>query len=308
MRKNLPIEMLRSFVAIAERGSISLAAKEVCLSQPALSLQMKRLSELTGMPLLDRHFRGVTLTAGGKTLLTYARAILGLNDSLLSNLAGETAGEPIRIGMIQDFADGILPKVLIRFAQSYPEASLQIRVGNSIELAALHADRLLDIAICLADPHDPAALIKPPLLWLGHRMSSFDETLPLVLMENPCRFRDVALSTLTERQIPYRIVMESPNLSVLCSAVNAGIGITCRTTVFLPDRLPILHGLDLPLPNIAVAVHSTPAPSRPMRELVQMMRSAIRSLDMAASLPSPHDIRLHNISCNNLFVAPELSQ
>lgn len=285
MLKNLPIEMLRSFVAIAENGSMSRAAKDVYLTQSALSLQMKRLSELAETPLFDRHFRGVLLTPGGNILLNYARAILDLNDRAISSLKGEAQTEPVRIGIIQDFADGILPNVLIRFSQANPNTQLQIRVGNSTELRALQAEGLLDVAICLADLDDPAILVKSPLLWLG-LPTPFSGPIPLVLMEKPCRFRDAALAALEEAGVAYRIVMETPNLNVLCSAVNAAIGVTCRSPVFLSERLPVLHSLNLPLPDIAVAAYSAPSRSGQMRQLLQLARSAVISLDARSAVKS----------------------
>lgn len=280
LRKNLPIDLLRSFVAIAEHGSLSAAADSVFLTQSALSLQMKKLADYVELPLLERHHRGVILTSNGRTLLGYAEAILHLNDEATAVLTDQESEGPVRIGMIQDFAEGLLSNVLIRFSQRHPNASINIRIGTSRELSALLAGGVIDIAIGLGDADHPSGVVKLPVLWLGHENAlRLDGAVRLVVMEKPCLFREQAVRSLEASRIPYSIVMETPNLGVLCAAVNAGIGVTCRSAAFLPDRLPVLNILDTPLSEIAVTL-STPVEQSPrLRYLTGLLRSTINSLD-----------------------------
>lgn len=281
MRTNLPIEILRSFVAVADSGSLSRAALEVFLTQSALSLQMKRLSDLVQAPIFDRHHRGLLLTPDGKTLLAHARAILNLNDQAVSAMAGEHYEGPARVGIIQDFADGPLCDVLIRFSKRHPGADIQIRIGNSSELIAWLAGGVVDLAVCVGCVNDPAAIITPPLLWFGKPEIRDHATVPLVVMEKPCLFRDAATRALEEHGINYRIALETPSVSVLSAAVRAGIGITCRSSAFLHTQLPVLRGLDAPLPQVSVSLHVASKLPKAVDHLAALMRTAIMNLDHA---------------------------
>jgi DNA-binding transcriptional LysR family regulator len=274
LRINLPIELLRSLVAIVDTGSMSRASHEIFLTQSALSLQMKRLSELIQLPIFDRHSRGLTLTPDGKTFLAYARAILELNDQAIASLSGGPLAAPARIGMIQDFADGLLTGVLARFSRLHQGPQLHIRIGNSSELLSLLSGGVLDVVICLASSDDPAAVVVPQMVWLGHAHLS-EGKLPLALMERPCVFRDAALAALDEAGIEYNIVLETPSTSVLRAAVEAGLAVTCRTAAFLPDKFPRLDCPTTNLPRVAISLHTAPALPAPICRLAGFIREAI---------------------------------
>lgn len=90
MAVNLPTELLRNFAAIVDAGSMLRAAEQAPITQPALSLQMKRLEQTVRTPLFHRDGRRLALTPAGLSLLTYAREILSTNDRAVAALAGET--------------------------------------------------------------------------------------------------------------------------------------------------------------------------------------------------------------------------
>ncbi len=80
---NIPIELLRSFVAIQESGSFTKAADLLKLTQPAISAQVKRLQQLVGGEVFTRTGFGVSLTEKGEVVSRYARRILAMNDQIL---------------------------------------------------------------------------------------------------------------------------------------------------------------------------------------------------------------------------------
>ena len=104
MTVNLPTNMLRSFVAIVETGSMLNASEQVFVTQSALSLQIKRLEELVQQHLFLREGRRLTLTSAGEVLLGYARRILALHDEAVAAITTGRFEGPVRIGMVQDFA------------------------------------------------------------------------------------------------------------------------------------------------------------------------------------------------------------
>jgi DNA-binding transcriptional LysR family regulator len=81
---NLPTTLLRSFVAIVDSGSMRRASAQLLVSQPALSLQMKRLESIMQKPLFRRVGRQLVLTSEGQALLDDAREILSINDRVIA--------------------------------------------------------------------------------------------------------------------------------------------------------------------------------------------------------------------------------
>lgn len=257
MPVNLPTNLLRSFVTIVDTGSMLNAAEKVFLTQSALSLQIKRLEDLLQQPLFHRDGRRLSLTPAGELMLDYARRVLDLHDQAVAAVtAGDFSG-PARIGMVQDFAEMLLSGLLARFAELYPDAQVYARVAGTAELLVLLERRQLDIVLGFGAPNDPAAVTCAPMAWYGDAGLAGREEVPLAVLETPCRFREAAIRALEEAGRPFRITVETPNLTTLWAAVQAGLGITCRTHLFLNSQ-PIA-GHDLPaLPQVSCIVHTAP--------------------------------------------------
>ena len=282
MAVNLPTELLRSFAAIVDSGSMLRATERVFVTQSALSLQMKRLEETLQTPLFHRDGRRLVLTSAGQTLLTYAREILATNDRAVSALTGDGLAGPARIGMVQDFAEALLSGVLSRFTELNPEIQLQVRVGGTHELLQLLASDRLDVVLGMGPADDPAAIRTAPMNWLGAAGLADLEVLPLAVLETPCRFRDAALQALEAAGRPYRIVLETPSLSVLRAAIDSGLGVSCRTDVFSRQ---LLEGASLPaLPQVAYVRHSAAGAHGAIARLAELIETAVRDLSPATTI------------------------
>ena len=279
MAVNLPTDLLRSFAAIVDSGSMLRATERVFVTQSALSLQMKRLEETLQAPLFRRDGRRLALTPAGDALLGFTREILALNDRAVRALTGDALAGPARVGLVQDFAETLLTGVLSRFAKLNGEAQLQVRVGGSAELLELLASDRLDVVLCMGPSDDPAALKTAPMQWLGDPALAELPVLPLAVLEPPCRFRDAALAALDAARRPYRIVLETPSLSALRAAVESDIGVTCRATTVLGRVIPSPEAAGLPpLPRVAYAAHARPDPHPTLARLSEMIRSAVLEL------------------------------
>ncbi|MBW8814297.1 MAG: LysR family transcriptional regulator [Caulobacterales bacterium] len=279
MAVNLPTELLRSFAAIVDSGSMLRATERVFVTQSALSLQMKRLEETVQSSLFQREGRRLALTPAGQTLLTYAREILATNDRAVSALNGDALAGPARVGLVQDFAETLLSGVLARFAHLNPDAQLQIRVGGSPALLEeLEADRL-DVVLCMGAADDAAAIRVAPMIWMGESRLADSEALPLAILERPCRFRDAALAALDAAGRSYRVVLETPSLSVLRAAVDSGLALTCRTRIFSDRVLDAQAAASLPnLPNVAYVRHTRASPHPTIARLGELMNAAVLDL------------------------------
>jgi len=257
------------------------ATERVFVTQSALSLQMKRLEDTVQSPLFHRDGRRLVLTPAGELLLAYTRDMLALNDKAVSALSGDALAGPARVGTVQDFAETLLSGVLSRFARRHPETQLQVRVGGSAELLDLLATDRLDVVLCMGPNDDPAAIETAPMKWLGDPTLADQEILPLAVLERPCRFRDAALAALDEAGRPYRIVLETPSLSVLRAALEADLAVTCRTRIF-SDREIDIEGPGAPplppLPQVAYTRHIGRDPHPTVERLSAMMEGAVRDL------------------------------
>jgi DNA-binding transcriptional LysR family regulator len=277
MATNLPTELLRSFVAIVDSGSMLKATERVFVTQSALSLQMKRLEETVLTPLFHRDGRRLVLTPAGGALLIHARDILDLNDRAVVALTGDALIGPVRVGLVQDFAETLLSGVLARFTQLNPEVQLQVRVAGSPDLLDLLAGDRLDVVLCMGAPDDAAAVRVAPMVWHGDPELAQRPVLPLAILESPCRFRDAALAALERDGRPYRVAMETPSLSALRAAVEAGLAVTCRTALFRPRSAPIETGLPA-MPQVAYVRRVGPAPHPSIAKLSDLMHAAALEL------------------------------
>jgi DNA-binding transcriptional LysR family regulator len=276
MTINMPTNLLRSFVAIVDAGSMLGAAEQVYVTQSALSLQIKRLEDMIQQPLFAREGRRLVLTAAGDLLLDYARRVLALHDeAVVAVSSGQVAG-PVRIGMVQDFAETLLSGVLGRFAELHPEAQIYVRVAGTAELLGLLDKDGLDLVVGYAAADDGEAVSVAPMGWYGSQENALRDVVPLAVLERPCRFREAAIASLDTAGRPWRIAVETPNLSSLRAAVEAGIGLTCRTHLFLPaagalDVLP-------PLPDVATIVRRAKGAAKPASRLGDLTTDVLRSL------------------------------
>ena len=102
------------------------------------------------------------------------------------------------------------------------------------------------------------------------------DILPLAVLEKPCRFREAAISALDAEGRPWRIAVETPNLTTLRAAVAAGLGITCRTDIFMRD-LPVINDDALPdLPDVSCILLSREAGGETIEHLVELAAESIR--------------------------------
>lgn len=277
MPVNLPTNLLRSFVAIVDTGSMLSAADKVFVTQSALSLQIKRLEELLQLPLFNRDGRRLSLTTGGDVMLGYARRVLQLHDEAVNAVTVGHFSGPARIGMVQDFAETLLSGLLAQFAQLHPDAHIYSRVAGTAELLDQLERGQLDIVLGFAGGNDAHAVNRAPMGWYGKPDMASAPEVRLAVLEAPCRFREAAIRALEDAGRPYRITVETPNLTTLRAAVDAGLGITCRTRLFSTEEP--LATADLPdLPNVACIMRTGSALDGPTDHLARLVRETVTAL------------------------------
>jgi DNA-binding transcriptional LysR family regulator len=164
-------DLLRSFVMIVESGSFTRAADRVGRTQSAVSMQMRRLEELLGHPLLMRTSKGITTTPQGAWLLERARSLLTLNDEIIGNFRAPPMVGTVRLGTPDDYALNWLPDILARFAEAHPSVELDVTCMNSDVLVQRFTEGQLDLTL-LTEGHEVPGVAAQriwtgPLRWVG---------------------------------------------------------------------------------------------------------------------------------------------
>jgi molybdate transport repressor ModE-like protein len=129
---DLDLRLLRSFLAVAHCGKISTAAKQLHLSQPAVTAHLRRLEEIIGKPLISRSTRGVRLTSQGHTLRGFATEMQSTLSRIEASFHREQQliGE-LRFGASLTIASNVMPVFLAEFCRVYPRVSIELRVDNT---------------------------------------------------------------------------------------------------------------------------------------------------------------------------------
>lgn len=266
MPTNLPTELLRTFVAIADTGNFSQAAKLVHRTQSAVSMQIKRLEELVEKTLFTRDSRHSSLTADGLTLLGYARRILKLNEEAVSLLTQPELSGWVRIGLPDDYATRFLPEILAGFSRSHPRVQVEVICEPSTQLRQRIKRHELDLAMttsAVPDEENALLLSREAVVWAtSEQHFPHEETpLPLALFPNDCIYRSWAIDALDKAGVEYRIAYSSPSNMGLQSAVIAGLAVTATSLSIIPPGMRQLRpeeGMPL-LPNVYFLLHRSPA-------------------------------------------------
>lgn len=162
LTKNATFRQLATFHAVARLGSVSAAADELHLTQPAVSLQIAALEESAMTPLLQRTGRGIRLTEAGEMLDGYAHRILELwreAGEEMATLQGVFSGT-LRVGAITT-AEYLLPPMLVTFANEHPQVKLKLQVGNRDEIVRMLGAQEIDLAIMGRPPAELKTVSTP---------------------------------------------------------------------------------------------------------------------------------------------------
>jgi DNA-binding transcriptional LysR family regulator len=288
--KDLPLELLRTFVATVDRGSMAKAAATVSRTPSAVSLQMSRLGELVGQPLFQRRGRAQILTRAGELLVPHAREILGASERALAALCEERLEGPVRFGTVQDLADHVLPRALADFARQYPDVTLHVQVAQSAVLLEQARAGDLDFVVCFHTRQAPREIWREPMVWLGHRELAMADPLPVAVLDPPCGYIEAATQALRRAGRRYRVVLRTPSLAGLRAALEAGLAVGCRTALLKSGSIEVLGEAEHlpPLPSIAFALYVPRPMNAAARRLATVVREAVsqRSGHPVATTPA----------------------
>jgi DNA-binding transcriptional LysR family regulator len=228
----LDLRLLRTFVAIADTASFTLAAERLNSTQSTVSQHLGRLEAGVGQSLINRSSRPIEPTPSGERLLGYARRLLALQDEaqvLFDDPSGTTS---IRIGVPDDIVTSSMSSRFAQFAALHREIRLDVTTGLSRDLKKRFRAGEFDIAIVketVADG-DARATFPEPLGWFEAKSSAtWHDPIPLVTFPPGGLYRDLMIDRIDrierERRRWY-IAFTGNSLASVLSAVEAGLGVS----------------------------------------------------------------------------------
>ena len=241
--KNIPTELLRTFTTIVDLGGFTLAGALLGRSQPAISLQVKRLEDLLGIRVFQRN-NGLQVTEEGEVLLGFARRMLDINDSAVTRLAKSRISGQVRLGIPNDFEVSFLPRLLSQFGQAHPEVSLEVNCDLSVTLLKDFQQGHYDLVLAtdsLEETLQPNTEdeFHETIVWVtnGHFDWFDQQPIPLVVYPIGCRYRQQIISKLNAAGIAWRIAYSSSSLLGIQAAIEAGLGISALAQSTVPQGL-----------------------------------------------------------------------
>ncbi|HTT39386.1 MAG TPA: LysR family transcriptional regulator [Burkholderiales bacterium] len=231
---------MRVFEAVARLASVSAAARELHLTQPAVSMQVKQLEEQVGLPLTERVGRRIQLTDAGEEVALHARRLaqqVREAEAALDAMKGLRAGR-IDIGVVST-AKYFAPRLLAEYQRRHPDIDLKLSVANRAEVVQMLHDHVVDVAIMGTPPQhfecEAARIAEHPLAWLAspqHPLAALANIEPARLNEERLIVREPGSGTrgamdryLRAHRIHPAQMLEMSSNETIKQAVMAGMGI-----------------------------------------------------------------------------------
>ncbi|MCR8634767.1 LysR family transcriptional regulator [Paenibacillus radicis (ex Xue et al. 2023)] len=247
----MDLKQLRYFMAIAEEGQITSAARKLHIAQPPLSQQLKAMETELGVQLFEREGRGVQLTEEGKALYRHAVKIISSMEEAQEEIRAIRNGwsGKLTIG-INTLSDERLPRILMAFRQKHPQFTFKIQQNESAQLCQLLKERTIDLAIVrMPVPLDDFTVydVKSEPYYFVTSQSHQEECSPVPFN----RIQDYPLiipsteglglynmiqEEFAQRGLQPNIICESSDISTLIQLVSVGCGAT-----IIPGAVLKLH-------------------------------------------------------------------
>lgn len=232
---------LRTLVAIVETGSFTKAAGLVNLTQPAVSLHIKRLEDQLMRKIFERDGRRLALTADGEMLLGFARRILALHNEAESAFEGMEIAGRVRLGAPEYFDSKVLALLLAHFAKTHPGVELEVNIALGPDVSSAFDNGELDVAILNLE----VGTSDCPLLGCDNRIwvasTEFDlardKPVPLILFASNCEWRKLATHLLDDNERSWSAVLTSGGVTGLVAGIEAGLGVSVFPEKALPPTM-----------------------------------------------------------------------
>jgi DNA-binding transcriptional LysR family regulator len=239
--KNLTLRQIRLFNAVAHNLNFSRTGREMHMTQPAVSMQIRQMEEHVGLPLFEKLGKSIALTEAGRELRTYTDAIarqLKDAEDAMAALKGLRGGR-LNIGMIST-AMYFTPHLLAEFCRRHPKVTLKLSSGNHQSVVKQLMDNDIDLAIMGRPPQNvdalcdsfarhPHVVVARPGHALAHKKNIALSRLAhdtFLVREPGSGTRDLLEKLFKRHRLPFNVSMEMSSNETIKQAVMAGMGIS----------------------------------------------------------------------------------
>lgn len=290
----MSIREVKTFLAIAEKGSFAAAAREVSRTQSAVTMQMKALEDELGVTLFDRTRRPPVLNDAGRAFVAKAREVALAYDRLFQDAGEEAIGGHLRLGVVPSAITGIMPKALVALRAKYPRLHIELAMGLSADLVKRLRRGILDAAIVSEllenrsglqwSPfaREPLVLIAPvdaPDLSAEELIAAY----PFIRYTRVAWVGQLIDRLLKRRRLRVNETMMLDTLEAITTMVHYGLGVSIvplrviGASVDLPVRKVAFEGA--PVHRVIGLVHTT---GHPKAMLAETLLAELRALAVAA--------------------------
>ena len=262
--RDIDLRLLRAFVAVADTGRMTTAARVVNLSQGAVSQQIKRLEELFDRTLFRRDADLVRLTRDGERLMIRAQRLIALNDEIVEEMrSAEFSGE-VRLGVPHDLVAMLMPPILRMFRQAHPNVLVTLVSDTSKSLGAQLLNGAIDLTLLTESKVGGRdhRLMTDQMIWVGAKGGDAHRRrpLPVALGSESCAFRDAAVHALTKAGIEWRAICQVGSLEPVFATLEADMAVAAFLSRTVPERLAVIEDEGLPpLPRHHITLRSPAA-------------------------------------------------
>ena len=279
---NLNTDLLRTFLAINQAGSFVGAAAKIHRSQAAVSLQVRKLEDVLGTTVYERHGRGVHLTNAGVRLEEVAQGVIRQLDRIRAEISGSDLHGKLKIGIPDDRSGEALSRIIAEFSRIHPKVELTVQCALSCGFSETLQNGGLDIAVNEVEKldHNMELLKEEKLVWAMSRDAApvSADTLPLAVYNRECWWRNLALTSLQTSQRKYRVVYSSESSRGIVAAIRAGVAVGIMNASAITDDLISLSEKDgfpaLPSSKLVIEFRKTSATNSALIAMADTIRKA----------------------------------
>jgi DNA-binding transcriptional LysR family regulator len=302
----MELQQLRYFVAVADSGKFTTAARELHVAQPSVSKQVRKLESELGTILLERRKAGTVLTDAGEILLPWARRVLADVDGARAEVAGLATLERGRlsIGATPSLSTVLLPRVLAKFHDEHPGVTLNVVEAGSRDLVDRLASGDLDLALVILpvpreELFDTAPLLREELVLAVAKRHPLAKRkvvrvsdlrgVPLVMFRDGYDLRSATIAACEQAGFHPTFAIEGAEMDGVLQMAAAGVGVAVVPSMVVTRGGPLVAvRLSHPTPSrsVGVAFRRDRHHSRAADAFAERLRASVRERDWRAALPA----------------------
>jgi DNA-binding transcriptional LysR family regulator len=291
------LNQLRVFYEAARAGSFTIAARNLFITQPAVTAQVKTFENQCNLRFFKKKGRRLHLTDEGKSLYEYARKIFEFEkevENVLEEMRKLKRGI-LRLGTSKAYARYFMPFLISRFREAYPSIKVYLDEGSSLDMVGSLLDLKNEVAVIARVEDNPAVTFIPLsqeelvlILAPGHRLSNKKSVSPQELLEEPMIMKEIGSGTrkqvndlFSRRRLVPNVLMETSNTEFIKQLVQRGDGISFVVREAVAAELKDKKLATVPLEgeqmtlDVSIAYLKHQYLSPPARAFVEMLKKMI---------------------------------